>query len=670
MMERLELAIGRIRSIAEDKDFLCKPYFDILAKFILQVEDLRLKDKKSYSLEELIDIQSVLYKDIKDEYETSVYCPDYMYAKYGELGRALSVLAVEIRSITFIANKNALEEYVSVLELYLEVYTVVSSDEVDAKKIEDIIYWYASDYLDNSLKKRVEDCFTSRDSFFVDIILNADLSDTRYLFDFGLYVSPAQIKLAEFLAALDDTEIEKMAKAYTSGYKRGFEMAGKDLSSKRYVAIRSYLGFERIIRAAVLQFKEMGLETVIMPKPYRLADKNPDRNIGYDTTGPNKQFEYEHRYDNAILMRKAYIDRKQSITEAVYEELKEELSLYAGPAVLEVFGEEDFEPKNAKWAYSYDDKQSKLFVESRTELAMLMERYVKRAEISFTIIAWPLPGIVEDFGTYKDIFEDIEKVNTLDAELFRDLQQIIIDNLDKASYVHILGGGDNKTDIKVMLHKLNNPTKETNFENCVADVNIPVGEVFTSPLLKGSTGKIHVSKVYIDEYQFKDLEIDFTDGMISNYTCKNFEAEEDNKKLIEEVLLHKHKSLALGEFAIGTNTLAYSIANKHNILRKLPILIVEKTGPHFAIGDTCYSHEEDVMSYNPDGKAIIARENEVSALRHTDMGKAYFNCHTDITIPYDEIAAVIACTDRGEKTYIIKDARFELTGLEKLNEMF
>ena len=72
-------------------------------------------------------------------------------------------------------------------------------------------------------------------------------------------------------------------------------------------------------------------------------------------------------------------------------------------------------------------------------------------------------------------------------------------------------------------------------------------------------------------------------------------------------------------------------ARRFDINDKLPILIAEKTGPHFAVGDTCYSHEEDRMTYNPDGKAIIARENEVSALRHTDLSKAYLNCHTDIT---------------------------------------
>ena len=42
--------------------------------------------------------------------------------------------------------------------------------------------------------------------------------------------------------------------------------------------------------------------------------------------------------------------------------------------------------------------------------------------------------------------------------------------------------------MKVQMHDLKNPLKETNFENCLADVNIPLGEVFTSPKLKGNRG--------------------------------------------------------------------------------------------------------------------------------------------------------------------------------------
>ncbi|MCQ4695615.1 leucyl aminopeptidase, partial [Extibacter muris] len=86
---------------------------------------------------------------------------------------------------------------------------------------------------------------------------------------------------------------------------------------------------------------------------------------------------------------------------------------------------------------------------------------------------------------YKEIFTETVKINTLDYALYRDMQQKIIDVLDTADRVHIVGTNGNRTDLYVKIHELKEPSKETAFENCVADVNIPVGEVFTSPVLEG-----------------------------------------------------------------------------------------------------------------------------------------------------------------------------------------
>ena len=114
------------------------------------------------------------------------------------------------------------------------------------------------------------------------------------------------------------------------------------------------------------------------------------------------------------------------------------------------------------------------------------------------------------------------------------------------------------------------------------------------------------------------------------------------------------------------------MARKYDILYKLPILIVEKMGPHFAVGDTCYSYSEDSRLYNPDGREIVAKENECSALRNSEEKEAragaYFNCHTDITIPYEEIGGIYAVKPDGTKTAIIEDGRFVLPGTEALNE--
>jgi hypothetical protein len=112
------------------------------------------------------------------------------------------------------------------------------------------------------------------------------------------------------------------------------------------------------------------------------------------------------------------------------------------------------------------------------------------------------------------------------------------------------------------------------------------------------------------------------------------------------------------------------MANKYDIVYKLPILIVEKMGPHFAIGDTCYSRSEDNVVYNPNGKEIISRDNEISLKRKTEPENAYFNCHTDITIPYDEIGSISAVYADGSEIKIIENARFVLDGCEELNKPF
>lgn len=268
-----------------------------------------------------------------------------------------------------------------------------------------------------------------------------------------------------------------------------------------------------------------------------------------------------------------------------------------------------------------------------------MNQYLPGEETSFTIIAFPVPAVGEP---YEEIFAETIRINTLDYEVYKEIQQHMIDVLDQAEYVKVTGRNGNETDIRIHLHRLEDVTKQTNFENCVADVNIPVGEVFTSPRLEGTEGLLHVGQVYLGNIQFKNLRIRFKDGMVTEYSCDNFENQEEGRELIRQEVLKNHDTLPMGEFAIGTNTAAYAMAEKFGIAEKLPILIAEKMGPHFAVGDTCYSWSEDNPVFNPDGREIIARDNEISILRKEDAAKAYFGCHLDITIPYSELGDITA----------------------------
>ena len=37
------------------------------------------------------------------------------------------------------------------------------------------------------------------------------------------------------------------------------------------------------------------------------------------------------------------------------------------------------------------------------------------------------------------------------------------------------------------------------------------------------------------------------------------------------------------------------------------------------------------------------------------MSKAYFQCHTDITIPYEELEEIAVVTEKGERIVLLKD---------------
>ena len=66
--------------------------------------------------------------------------------------------------------------------------------------------------------------------------------------------------------------------------------------------------------------------------------------------------------------------------------------------------------------------------------------------------------------------------------------------------------------------------------------------------------------------------------------------------------------------------------------------------------------------YNPDGKEMIARDNEISLLRKEDPSKAYFGVHNDITIPYNEMAKVTAVHADGTRVDLISDGRVCASG--------
>lgn len=674
MEERYKLALERIREIIKEETVQepYRTYFCHVAQFLLEIdkvlEETETGARESKIKEELAEALEKLYADVLPEnYGESYANPSYAKGILGEeIGVFLSALYTELRGDIAYAHEGQLEYVVIGNELFIEIYNQFEEGIPSFESLKEIFYWYASDYCDVFVADRIrEQIDPEANDFAVRVIMDSDLTDLRYLYKYGEYIGENEWKTAEYLNTLPQETIDKMADTYTEGYRIGFINTGKDLSKKKTANVRYIVGFERVMRRAIQNFEKMGLEPTIYRAASSVTTRGRAGKNGYFGGNVNKQYDYDHKDDMGLILDKQFVERKLEVMRTVFEQNKELAAGHAGPAVLEGFGEKPFAPKTCKDAVSLDEKQEQLLLNLNARSGQLMNQYIKGEERSFTIISWPVPEIGPQ---YREIFDETIRINTLDSGLYGQVQQTIIDALDQGDYVHILGANGNKTDLKVKLYELKNPEKETIFENCVADVNIPVGEVFTSPVLEGTDGVLFVSKVYLNDLQYRDLEIHFKDGRTTEYTCGNFDSEEENKKYVRDTILYNHPSLPLGEFAIGTNTTAYMAAKKYDIADKFTILIAEKMGPHFAVGDTCYSWEEDNVMHNPDGKEIVAKENSASACRKEDPEKAYFQCHTDITIPYDELGAIIVYTKDGRAIELIRDGRFVLPGTEVLNE--
>ena len=667
LRERYELAAERIREIAGEEPEHFADYFKKVAGYIIYVLSNYEKEDKEKDLEYLRKRNEETFSELLgDAYNESYLNPDHAAKKLGSFGRVLSFIYAEIYSLPMLIKDDKAFDVIILMELFIEVYIMINSSEAPSLKgVEEAAYYYGFDYAEELVRERIVETLVPSEGLAYRICMNADLNGEEYLYEYGEYIGENERGLSKYLASLSDEEIESIAKTFVGGFRRGFVTMNVPFEGKKTVNIRYSIGQERIVRAAVREFDKIGLKPILCRYAVSRINRKQVIRQGFTGITINMQFDYDHRNDDAFFLNKRFVERKLDIMRKVYEEYKEEAAAYAGPAVIESFGEETVEPAAKDEASSYTEAQEKLFTEFATRSGEIVNDYIPGDKYSFTIIAFPVPTVHEKFD---EIFRETIRLNTLDNDKYTRIHQAMIDVLDKAAYVKVEGKGENETDMHIEMRRLQDPQHESQFENCVADVNIPVGEIFTSPLLEGTFGRLHVSQVYLNGLLYKNLKMDFKDGCVAGYSCSNFTDSEKSKNFIRENVLQNRDTLPLGEFAIGTNTAAYSMAKKYGIMGKLPILIMEKTGPHFAVGDTCYRHAEDTRIFNPDGKEIVSKENSFSKLRDTEPEKAYFNCHTDITIPFDELARIYTVNEDGSEVDIIRDGRFVLPGTEELNE--
>ena len=428
--ERLELVEERIEQIIREPAIepAFADYFTSVAKCINTI--------KNHSADK--EFNDLFYSQFdKENYEKSYANPAYAVKVLGdEYGQLLSAVYAKIAgSITHIFQGDI--KYLCIYaELIVELYNYFeNANELSPDEIRGCIYSFMHDYEEIFAEDDNRALLDPAYDYYTEIVNEADLSNDDYLYSYGLYVGENERAGRAHLASFSDEEIQAMADTYTEGYRIGFITCNKDISKKSVVQVLYPLGFERMIRAALKNFEKMGMKPAMRPF----------------STSVNKQFDYDHKEDMALWLDKAYVEYRLECMHNALERMKDVACKCGGPAVIEIFGEEPFAPVSKKEAAHFNDEQQKLVVHMTSVRSQYMNSYIHSEDRSFTIIAYPCAAIGPD---YKEIFTETVKINTLDYALYRDMQQKIIDVLDTADRVHIVGTNGNRTDLYVRFMSL------------------------------------------------------------------------------------------------------------------------------------------------------------------------------------------------------------------------
>ncbi len=640
-------------------------FFVSISKKILSCLEYQLKLEKykvnpSLCTIDLISISEKFYGELETENYSSSWANPQFAATYFKkpLSNLLSAIYYHVFELPMLSASSRnfeIKSYVDFVGRITVIRNEKALNDVSIETFNLFLYEYKAyrlEVLETSLENEILRIYGNVSSFYEKIIAKTPIFDSNNLYVYGDEVSILDKNYYDFIQDHQDSIISQ-ADIFVKAFKEGLVRNDTKAGSRKNIRLAYTLGQEPFILAVKNQLAKEGYIGYISD-----VSRIPE----------NRQVSYDHKFDDALIFDQEYADLHIEYYENLMNKHKDYIDNYLGLMCVESFGEAPFSPENKSSNIKMSSAQNDLMKTLTSRKTIIKESIIPSENSSYCLLSLPTIHVGEKL---EEIFDATCQINAMKNEDYEGVQQLIVDAADLAEHIIIKGTGLNKTDIKVYLPPLEDPLKQSNFVNCVSEVNVPIGEIFTSPKLQGTNGELHLPEIYLDGYEYKNLRLTFTDGMITNYSCSNFENERENKEFVAETLLYPYETLPMGEFAIGTNTLAYVLSKKLDITNVLPVLIIEKMGPHFAIGDTCFSHIEGVPFYNFfDGKEVVARDNDFCKKRESNPSEGYTGVHTDITIPYDEIGLIASVTYSGEVVKIIVNGRFVLEGTDKLNEPF
>lgn len=486
---------------------------------------------------------------------------------------------------------------------------------------------------------------------FNRVLDSANGEELDWMAGYGAYISPFEQEMCKFWYSLPQLTLDRLATHIVDAFFHGFVSQSRTIDNRTNVRFMYAIGQEALAQRVVELFRCRGMEPIIL-QPSSIA--YPEQCI------------VDHRYDFAAYKDSQCYEGQSYAYSVAAERYRDYIDNTCGFIRIGTFGGESKSVAPGAYAYQPDTESMKLYGTMLSKNRSVESEILKPNRLSFCSIVFPDKRVGNNF---EEVFEAFCKLNTEESEPYELIQKELIDILDQCDKVRLVGMNGNVTDLTVSMMQLEDSEKQTKFLNCGGDINVPHGEMFTTPMLAGTNGVLNVKEIFLHDKYYKNLKLNFKDGRVVDYTCDNFEDDKENRTYVFENLLKSTENAPMGELSIGTNTLAYRTALDFGLFSRLPILLAEKMGPHIAVGDPCFARGEDSPVYNIYGKKeMVARENEITKKRAEDPD-CYVNFHTDITIPFNEMGLFAGVdSETGEEYKIIQKGRFVPVAANKLNE--
>ncbi len=201
---------------------------------------------------------------------------------------------------------------------------------------------------------------------------------------------------------------------------------------------------------------------------------------------------------------------------------------------------------NTKELSQFDpDKVSKLYEVYGKDLRIVLERE-HRGEMKWVGTLFPTTGYAQDanmsLSQYEDFVYDACMPDPDDpVGYWKNVaarQDKIIAWLKGKKHVHVTAPG---TDLELSI-------EGRPFINCACKVNVPDGEIFTSPVEDSANGYVHYTYPTLYEgFEVVGIRLEFKDGKVVKATA------DKNEDFLLKKLDTDPGARYLGEFAIGTN---------------------------------------------------------------------------------------------------------------------